>query len=101
MSWVAGYRALHKKRFVPGMLKALDRHRERQIRRIKKKLDQMPNPPPSEPSNVPVPDHFGFPFSYSAQLANTLPKKKPKHSGEARTPATKKQRRKRSVAPRP
>lgn len=99
MSWVAGYRALHEKRFVPAMLKVLDQHRERQIRRIKGKLDQMPNPPPTEPSNVPVPYHFGFPFSYSAQLANTLPKMKPKQSRQARTPTRKGQSRKRSVAP--
>lgn len=71
MSWTFGYRALRGKLFPKAMLRSLDRHVERQIRRVKRRLDQMRiTQVGKQETKVRIPDYFGSPFSYSGQFNN-------------------------------
>jgi hypothetical protein len=73
MTWVAGYRGLHGRKFVSGMLALLDRHRERQIRRVQRRLTHMPEANgATQTLKLKLPRFFGHPFSYSGQLKNGL-----------------------------
>lgn len=69
MCWSNGFRGLQGKRIVPGMLKALDRHRERQVKRIERRLSQMPKKTvAARASEVEVMEYYGYPFSYFGQF---------------------------------
>lgn len=71
MSWANGFRGLLGKKFVSSCLKALDRHRERQIRRVVRRLRQLPPPQASQAAKSEarnVHRYYGFPFSYWAQF---------------------------------
>ncbi len=69
MSWASGYHALNGKRFVAAQLKALDRYRERQIRRIQARLRLMPEDRRRQKtSSIKGPRFFGLPFSYFGQF---------------------------------
>lgn len=79
MCWVSGYRGLFKKRtnkrgaaqtkkVVKSMVKALDRHRERQIQRVQRRMSSLPDPNDKKGVPVDAPKHYGHRFSYHAQL---------------------------------
>jgi len=74
MCWTFGYRALSGKRIVKSLLQVLDRHRERQIRRVKRRLAQMvfTNAKRTNEGAVKPPRHYGPPFSYFHQFINTI-----------------------------
>jgi hypothetical protein len=71
MCWASGFRGLKGKRIPLGMFRALDRHRERQIYRIIRRVRYMG---PFEDNsrrvdNLRIPRYYGYPFSYVAQFA--------------------------------
>jgi len=71
MCWARGFKGLVGKKLISGALKALDRHRERQIRRVKRRLSQLPQPPdPGRKRRKRGGAHryYGHPFSYWAQF---------------------------------
>jgi hypothetical protein len=69
MCWTNGFKGLLDCKFVSHSLKALDRHRERQIEQIRKRLGFL-NLTPSKEKNTrpPVHKYYGYPFSYWAQF---------------------------------
>lgn len=67
MCWANGFRGLKDKRIVTSSLKALDRHRERQIQRIARRVK--PLTAKKGKSEVrKVLRYYGFPFSYWGQF---------------------------------
>ena len=69
MSWAAGFRGLLGRLICRNHLKVLDRHRERQIQRIKRALSRMVLPA-ARPRKTATAAHkyYGRPFSYWAQF---------------------------------
>lgn len=68
LCWAAGFRGLTGRSFVRGALRDLDRHRERQLRRIERRLDQLQLPQRGSGSRVTTLGYYGSPFSYNAQF---------------------------------
>ena len=69
--WVSGFKALKGKRIPLGMFRALDRHRERQIYRIIRRVRTLGRIEDRRGSvdSIRVPRYYGYPFSYVAQFA--------------------------------
>jgi hypothetical protein len=71
MCWANGFRGLLGKKIISSSLKALDRHRERQIQRVIRRLKPLPPSKSSEHQKSEarhVLGFYGFPFSYWAQF---------------------------------
>jgi len=69
MSWAAGFRGLTGRVHCHNHLKYLDRHRERQLQRVKRYLKKLPLPQPRPPrKKTDAHKYYGKPFSYSAQF---------------------------------
>jgi hypothetical protein len=67
MCWTNGFRGLLKVRFVIHPLKALDRHREYQIRRVDRALAALTLPKVANRKTNAYP-YYGLPFSYLGQF---------------------------------
>jgi hypothetical protein len=68
MCWAYGFRGLWGRRLVGNVIKGLDRHRERQIRRVIRRLQSRP-PQKSQKSDADdVLTYYGAPFSIWAQF---------------------------------
>lgn len=52
----------------PEQVIALDRHRERQLKRISRRLREFPRAVATEPKQTPVEKFYGHPFSYFGQF---------------------------------
>jgi len=76
MCWANGFRGLWGVRFVSTQLKEMDRHRERQMRRLRSRLRHLSNPDVRIPDNAaakrkkPV-RYYGAPFSYHGQFVRS------------------------------
>jgi len=70
MCWASGFIKLHKQPIIESTLKALDRHRERQIARVKRCVSTLPVQAAKGQSTVQVFEFYGHPFSYHAQFEN-------------------------------
>lgn len=70
MSWCSGFECLNEQPYLSRQLRALDRHRERQYRRLWRKLFDAipPQPREKDEKSVPVHRHYGRPFSYAGQF---------------------------------
>lgn len=70
MSWCAGFECLDRQPAVISQLKGLDRHRERQLRRVSSALSEqcLPEAAGAEISGNHLPDYYGHPFSYVGQF---------------------------------
>jgi hypothetical protein len=68
MCWAAGFRGLTGRRFVTTNIQYLDRHRERQLRRVARRLEQLNLPKATAKSEVDALPYYGYPFSYIAQF---------------------------------
>ena len=68
MCWAAGFRGLTGQRFVTTNIQYLDRHRERQLRRVARRLEQLNLPKATAKSEVDALPYYGYPFSYIAQF---------------------------------
>ncbi len=70
MCWASGFRGLKEKRVVFSSLKILDRHRERQIARVAKRLKSLGTPRygSAEIQSQKVHKFYGHPFSYWGQF---------------------------------
>lgn len=67
--WANGFRWLSNKRIITTNLKALDRHRERQVSRISRRLLDLNISIPPRPQDDPnALEHYGCPFSYWGQF---------------------------------
>jgi hypothetical protein len=71
MCWTNGFRGLTGRKLVSNGLKALDRHRERQIRRVVRQLESLNLPSSPGKKKPPVHRYYGYPFSYWAQFRRT------------------------------
>ena len=75
MCWTNGFRGLWGVRFVSTQLKELDRHRDRQLRRLRCRLKHLPAPDrqalDANGSNSTAP-FYGAPFSYHSQFVCSL-----------------------------
>jgi hypothetical protein len=69
MCWAAGFRGLTGGVYCHNQLKRLDRHRERQVQRVKRYLQclSLPRPRPAR-KKTDAHKYYGHPFSYSAQF---------------------------------
>ncbi len=73
LCWCAGFKGLNGRHFPDNLLKNLDRHRERQVQRIVRRLRKRELPSsgaPLERKRVRALRHYGHTFSYAAQLRN-------------------------------
>jgi hypothetical protein len=70
MCWASGFRGLQSKPITLGFLKTLDRHRERQIARVSRRLESLPAPSTgnAEVKTKDVLKFYGTPFSYWGQF---------------------------------
>ncbi|MEK7993123.1 MAG: reverse transcriptase domain-containing protein [Planctomycetota bacterium] len=69
LCWANGFRGLVGKKIVLSHLKALDRHRERQVRRVMRRLQSLPPPATQTRSEaIEVLAFYGYPFSYYGQF---------------------------------
>jgi hypothetical protein len=69
MCWAAGFRGLTGQACCNNQLKRLDRHRERQIQRVKRYLQTVPLPSPRwVRKGTEAHKYYGKPFSYAAQF---------------------------------
>jgi hypothetical protein len=68
MCWAAGFRGLTGQRFVSTNIQYLDRHRERQLRRVARRLEELNLPKATAKSEVDALPYYGHPFSYIAQF---------------------------------
>jgi hypothetical protein len=67
--WANGFRWLSEKRMITTNLKALDRHRERQVSRINRRLQDLNiSVQPRRDDDSGALDHYGCPFSYWGQF---------------------------------
>lgn len=67
--WANGFRWLAKKPILTTNLKALDRHRERQLSRVRRRLLELDiSQPPRAGDDPPVLKYYGRPFSYGGQF---------------------------------
>lgn len=78
MSWCSGFVRLQDQPFVSAQLKALDRHRESQVRRVEKALGNQQLPQQGQPNRLKIraPRFYGHPFSYFGQFRSTLDMRK-------------------------
>ncbi|HOQ44641.1 MAG TPA: reverse transcriptase domain-containing protein [Bryobacteraceae bacterium] len=74
MCWANGFRGLLGKRIIATHLKALDRHRERQIRRVERRIAGLQVPRDRTKSPKGVLPFYGYPFSYFAQFRVAPPR---------------------------
>ncbi|MBI1924401.1 hypothetical protein HYR99_09135 [Candidatus Poribacteria bacterium] len=65
--WSSGFKLLKENDHIASQLKRLDRNRERQISRIKRKLRDH-DVKPKAPKKLKGPKYYGGPFSYHAQF---------------------------------
>ena len=72
-SWCAGFECLDGQPLLARQLKALDRHREQQIRRLERKLEGIQGIPTQSTGrkSAKVLRYYGHPFSYFAQFRRT------------------------------
>jgi hypothetical protein len=68
MCWANGFRGLRSRKLVRGMFVSLDRHRERQFKRITRRLKTFPLARAVEKQNTPTERFYGHPFSYFGQF---------------------------------
>jgi hypothetical protein len=69
LSWAAGFRGLDGRPVIRNHLKVLDRHRERQVKRVSRALDKLKLPAPVKRRNATdAHKYYGRPFSYWAQF---------------------------------
>lgn len=68
MCWANGFRGLLGRRIVRASLKRLDRHRERQIRRVIRRLKLRNDRPAKDSQAKDVLTYYGTPFSYWGQF---------------------------------
>jgi hypothetical protein len=68
MCWAAGFRVLARRGFVDTSIRYLDRHRERQLRRVERRLAQLKLPRAKKQIAKEVLPFYGYPFSYIAQF---------------------------------
>lgn len=68
MCWAFGFQGLRGKEFVEHPLKRLDRHRERQIRRVDRALAALSLPKGEPMQKSKAHPYYGFPFSYWGQF---------------------------------
>lgn len=69
MSWAAGFRGLDGLSVFRNHLKVLDRHRERQVRRVSRGISKLPLPTPRKGrKSADAHKYYGRPFSYWAQF---------------------------------
>jgi len=69
LSWAAGFRGLDGRTILRGGLKLLDRHRERQIKRVARFLQTVTLLPPKKRRKaVDSHSYYGRPFSYWLQF---------------------------------
>lgn len=68
MCWANGFRGLRGKKFIPSALKALDRHRERQIARVTRRLKLRESKPAQKMEAQEVLPFYGKPFSLWGQF---------------------------------
>ncbi|MGC3989592.1 MAG: reverse transcriptase domain-containing protein [Chthoniobacteraceae bacterium] len=66
--WASGFKGLHGKRFPAHHLKRLDRHRERQMLRLWRRIKMIASPNGCETKRAKALSHYGKPFSLQAQL---------------------------------
>ncbi len=68
MCWAAGFRMLAGRAFADANIKYLDRFRERQVRRVERRLNLLSLPPANKQTAKDVLAFYGYPFSYCAQF---------------------------------
>jgi hypothetical protein len=68
MCWANGFKGLWGRRTIPESLKVLDRHRERQVRRIIKRPSARPKHKSKKSDAKNVLPYYGSPFSFLAQF---------------------------------
>lgn len=68
MCWCNGFRGLQNRKLVGSSLKMLDRHRHRQIARIRRRLDSLKLPKTEAVNKEHMLDFYGLPFSYWGQF---------------------------------
>lgn len=68
MCWASGFRMLAGRRFVTSNVRYLDHHRERQLRRVARRLKRLTLPPAKKQIAKEVLAYYGYPFSYIAQF---------------------------------
>ena len=73
MCWANGFRGLWGVSFISTQLKEMDRHRERQMQRLRYRLKHLPNTNESAPDNaagkqIKAVRYCGAPFSYHGQF---------------------------------
>jgi hypothetical protein len=68
MCWANGFRGMVGRNVVQSMLKTLDRHRERQVQRVIRRVQTLPEVHEKR-TGVRVEKYYGFPFSYFGQFA--------------------------------
>lgn len=86
MCWASGFKALRGKAVHPNALQELDRHREHQVRRLRRALSSIEAPDSSEKyPELDLPPYLGYPFSYTGQFWSR-PKKRSNRSSSPRHP---------------
>jgi hypothetical protein len=76
MCWCNGFRGLKGRNIVQSSLKVLDRHRERQIARVNRRLARLALPKSIASSDIEALRYYGMPFSYWGQFnSKTEPNK--------------------------
>ena len=69
MSWAAGFRGLDGRSIFRNHLKVLDRHRERQVKRVSRAISKLQLPSPQKNrKTADAHKYYGRPFSYWAQF---------------------------------
>jgi hypothetical protein len=68
MCWANGFRGLRNRKLVRGMFVSLDRHRERQYKRVTRRLKTFPITKAVKNPNTPAERFYGHPFSYFGQF---------------------------------
>lgn len=69
MCWASGFRGLVGKKMIPRWIKALDRHRERQISRVATEVRRLPKKPRLIEHGEDYYSFYGKPFSYWGQFS--------------------------------
>jgi len=85
-TFASGFRFLVGRRFPPKQLRELDHHRERNIRRLRRRATKVPPQKlKSRKKRVRIPRFFGRPFSYLAQFFFPGKKSRRSHRPKRRT----------------